>query len=87
MTSLARIAVLGLSCTALSVGAEQTAHPRVVLVRLQDDTDSHNELVFETEYLLEANEKPFEVAAAREKGMKLSVSVADRLDFIWVKIK
>ena len=43
--------------------AESTVHPRLVILRLQDDTDHHNELVFETEYLMMANEKPFDVAA------------------------
>lgn len=39
------------------------AHPRLTIVRLQDATDHHNELVFETEYLLAANELPFDVTA------------------------
>ena len=39
------------------------AHPRLTIVRLQDATDRHNELVFETEYLLAANELPFDVTA------------------------
>lgn len=43
--------------------AAPVTHPRLVVVRLQDATDVHNELVFETEYLLMANEQPFDVAA------------------------
>ena len=63
MSSIAQIVALGACCLAGLAVAEPTVHPRVVIVRLQDDTDSHNELVFETEYLLAANEKPFDVAA------------------------
>lgn len=63
MNRIARFAALGLGFTALFAAADQVAHPRLIVVRLQDDTDSHNELVFETEYLLAANEKPFDVAA------------------------
>ena len=63
MSSIAPIVALGACCLAGLAVAEPTVHPRVVIVRLQDDTDSHNELVFETEYLLAANEKPFDVAA------------------------
>jgi alpha-galactosidase len=39
------------------------AHPRLVVVQLMDDTDRHNELYFEREYLLSRCEKPFEVSA------------------------
>ena len=38
-------------------------HPRLVVVQLMDDTDRHNELYFEREYLLARCEKPFEVSA------------------------
>jgi len=38
-------------------------HPRLVIVQMQDDTDNHGELVFSKEYLLAANEKPFDVTA------------------------
>ena len=59
-SSVRSVAMVG---AVLLAFAAQAAHPRVVIVRLQDATDSHNELVFETEYLLAANEKPFDVAA------------------------
>lgn len=38
-------------------------HPRLVVVQLADATDRHDELRFETEYLLSRCEQPFEVAA------------------------
>ena len=38
-------------------------HPRLVAVRLQDDTDHHDDLWFETEYLLSRCEAPFDVSA------------------------
>ena len=38
-------------------------HPRLVVVRLQDDTDRHDDLWFETEYLLSRCEAPFDVSA------------------------
>lgn len=59
-SSVRTVAMVG---AVLLAFAAQAAHPRVVIVRLQDATDSHNELVFETEYLLAANEKPFDIAA------------------------
>jgi len=62
-TSLVRILAIFLIGTVLTAGAGQIAHPRLVIVQLQDATDEHDELVFETEYLLSANEKPFDVAA------------------------
>ncbi len=39
------------------------AHPRLVIVQLMDDTDAHDELYFEKEYLLSRCEKPFDVTA------------------------
>ena len=45
-SSVRSVAMVG---AVLLAFAAQAAHPRVVIVRLQDATDSHNELVFETE--------------------------------------
>ena len=38
-------------------------HPRLVVIQLMDDTDHHDELYFEKEYLLSRCEKPFDVSA------------------------
>lgn len=46
-----------------AVFAWKWAHPRLTVVRLQDRTDRHNELYFETEYLLSRNEAAFDVSA------------------------
>ena len=46
-----------------AVFAWKWAHPRLTVVRLQDRTDRHNELYFETEYLLSQNEAAFDVSA------------------------
>ena len=46
-----------------SVFAYPWAHPRLVVVQLMDDTDAHDELYFEKEFLLSRCEKPFGVSA------------------------
>lgn len=62
--ALAAASAVTLSLTAADEMVPWTCeHPRVTVVRLQDRTDQHNELYFETEYLLLRNEAPFDVSA------------------------
>jgi hypothetical protein len=67
--TLSLLASLAISC-ALTCGAADSGvypyswdHPRLVEVQLMDDTDRHDELYFEKEYLLSRCEKPFDVSA------------------------
>ena len=60
-------AVFAVSCAVGGQDAKEFrydwTHPRLVVVQLMDDTDHHDELYFESEYLLSRCEKPFEVSA------------------------
>lgn len=63
------LALLAISCALSCAAADSEVysyswnHPRLVEVQLMDDTDRHDELYFEKEYLLSRCEKPFDVSA------------------------
>ncbi len=65
------VLLVGLGCVGALTGAwgaDETfawkwEHPRLTVVTLQDQTDRHNELYFESEYLLARNEAAFDVSA------------------------
>ena len=66
LSLLASLAIsCALSCAAADSGVYSYSwdHPRLVEVQLMDDTDRHDELYFEKEYLLSRCEKPFDVSA------------------------
>ena len=65
---LAVAAVLAASLSVLAYGDVQEfdykwEHPRLTIVRLQDATDAHDELLFTTEYVLSRCERTFDVEA------------------------
>ncbi len=69
---LAVAAVLAASLSVLAYGDVQEfdykwEHPRLTIVRLQDATDAHDELLFTTEYVLSRCERTFDAQVRIEE--------------------
>ena len=60
---IAGLALLSSVLPLTAASAPVCVHPRLTILQLVDSTDNHDELVFEKEYLLSANEQTFDVEA------------------------